>query len=549
MAEVKRKVQAGAVSNNPRGGGYGVVTGRTNANAIIKGLQQFEPALGGLLEQRADRMAQTQAEKDFKDGKKAPPGYAKYLKYQEVHGKLQGAEKASALHTNLTTWLKKNPDATPEEYEQTKAGLLQAGSEGLQGYALDTFLPNAIGSIQKSDIKFQDRQVEILRHETSAKMSSLTTGTAQRFIDDNVQGSELNEALHKHLQETQKAGKGGPLNRVEISTAHFNAMRALAIRLGRPELLDYTMVKDKDGIALVDTELNQSIVSARQQAEASALRIKRANEEVAQKKLEVEKGSIEEALSQFDATDTDAGLRIREQIESLDERHPAITGAEKRVLLNQLETLETNRGWGRSSDPLVYGTGVELAAQGRLSDAWLNAHKNDISRTDAQALLKTNAATRYGGEKSATIKLEKEPLRLMEKRVTGGDQTIDIGKWNQARWARTIYTRLKHEYIKKNKDYSTEAAFKLTDLAVSRIKELEDAGVDFSESPRIDPGDVSLMELDQRTMPAKTDAQRTKEEEDAAKELIEEAKKRKAEEEAAKKAVKKDEEVSNEITF
>lgn len=251
MAEARRKVQASAVANTPRGGGYGVVTGNSNAYAILRGLQKFEPALGQLLEQKADRMAQTQAEQDFRDGKKAPPGYAKYIKYQEVHGKLQGAQKASDFHTSLTTWLKANPNATPEEYEKTKAGMLQGGSEGLKGWALDAFLPSAIESIEKSDINFQKRQVEILKEDTSGAISQIAGQSLPKKIEETAP-KDLPQVIRDDLSRIQKLNMGGPLDRKDVSRAYLRALGRFAEVNGRPDILDFGFLPDKDGVAVAD---------------------------------------------------------------------------------------------------------------------------------------------------------------------------------------------------------------------------------------------------------------------------------------------------------
>jgi hypothetical protein len=270
MAEAKdkpteRKVQAGAVTNRPRfTGGSSYVFNNRNANAILRGLQRFEPALGRFVNKYHSRAETTKAEKDFKEGKNAPESASS--KYMTVYGKLQGEKKAVEFHNSLDQWLQTNPNAEFGTYEKTKASMLAQHSEGLSGYALDSFLPTAVGSIGKADAKYQDLQIEYLKADASSNISTIAGGKLNDLISGTAP-DELPKAMRDDLTRMHKEFKAGPLDKKEMSQSYLRAIGQRAEVEGRPELLDFTNIKDKDGIALIDTDLAEEIRTYKKRAE------------------------------------------------------------------------------------------------------------------------------------------------------------------------------------------------------------------------------------------------------------------------------------------
>jgi hypothetical protein len=536
-------------------GGYGTVKGRGgNANAILRGLSRFEPKLAGLLNKMSDEQATDDAVKDFQEGNE--PNNT-LTKYQTVYGKLQGMERANSLHTDITSWLAKNPEALPEEYNVAKAQLLESHAEGLTDFALQTFLPNAIDSYGKVDNQYQQLQVTKMRNDTHNKVSAVTSGNIYRILESGLEGAELNDAMHRNLMNAHINYGGGALKRKELSNAHFQAARSIAIKLGRPELLDYTMIPDKEngGIALINTDLAGEIDTARRLAEAAKLRIQKANDKIDAEKKDVAIGAVEKAMSEFTATDTNASSGIREMIEKVRKDHK-LTDTETKSLYGSLEVLEGHQGWAKTTDPIEYGKAILLAEQGRLTPEYLESKKSYLGRATAQALMAKNAQTRTtrSGTKKADSDVEKLPLQMMKARIVGGDVVDNYAKANKWYYGKVIYDKLRDQVTKNGTQPITyDDSMKLTSLVLERLKEMDKDEVDFEQAV-IDVGDVNLQELAQRITPEK--GYKTKEEERQEQDAVfkqlraDEAKaEAEAEAEAKKQAANKEMQLDEDLTF
>jgi hypothetical protein len=210
-----------------------------------------------------EKQHREQATKDFKAGK-GPSNTAD--NYMTVYGKLQGEKKAIDFHNELNGWLSQNPNAHIGEYESTKAKLLAQHSEGLEGYSLDSFLPTAVKSIGKSDAEYQKIQLDYIKRDASGNMSAVAAGGLDNLMENNTPDT-LPKAMRDELTRMHKEYKKGPLNRKEISQAYLRAIGHRAEVEGRPELLAFADIKDKDGVSLMDTDLAEEARRYRERAE------------------------------------------------------------------------------------------------------------------------------------------------------------------------------------------------------------------------------------------------------------------------------------------
>ena len=272
MAEAKktkREVHASPVGNTPRmRGGNARTYNYSNSNAILKGLGKFEPALQKLTDKMHYRQETTKAEADYKAGK--PMKQSASDRYMTVYGKLKGAQKAIDFHNELGMWLEANPQAEYGEYETTKAKMLEGHAEGLGGYSLDAFLPQSILSVGKSDAKFQEMQIDRLRSNTAEAITGITRDGWAR-LQESTAPQDLPQAQRDELSDLQAANKGGALTRSQVTASYLRGRIPIAESLGRPELLDFADLKDRNGVALMDTEFADEIIQARKNAKAAAL--------------------------------------------------------------------------------------------------------------------------------------------------------------------------------------------------------------------------------------------------------------------------------------
>jgi len=267
MAEAKstdKKVQASPVTNRPRmEGGRGYVKNYSNPNAILRGLAKFEPALGNLMNKIGSKQHREQATKDFKEGK-GPSNTAD--NYMVVYGKLQGEKKAIDFHNELNAYLSENPNAGIGAYETTKASLLKKYAEGLEGYSLDSFLPDAVRSVGRADAKYQEIQIDYLKRDFSGNISAVAADGLGKTMEKNAP-ENLAQAMRDDLTRMQGEYVKGPLNRKEISQSYLRAIGYRAEVEGRPELLDFADIKDKNGVSLMDTDLAEEVRTYRNRAE------------------------------------------------------------------------------------------------------------------------------------------------------------------------------------------------------------------------------------------------------------------------------------------
>jgi len=175
--------------------------------------------------------------------------------------KIKGKAATAQFKTQLDEYFRQNRDATPGQFMAGVQKLKEGFLKGQTRSFISGFLPFGMEYESSLNGAYFDYQVE---KDTNAFLDELG-GAAQAELvrmanDPTINGETRAYMLHTMVQHYQQLGKEyRGIDRDVINAKIIDTIGTLAHREGRPDWMDFTLLKDPDGVALWDTKSKDKI--------------------------------------------------------------------------------------------------------------------------------------------------------------------------------------------------------------------------------------------------------------------------------------------------
>lgn len=299
---------------------------------------------------------------------------------QKMRGKVATAEFKSALDAFFT----ENKDADPAAYQSKLENLKREFLVGKDRSFIEGFLPDALHYEQQANetfIKYRDaKDTEDFLNEIGGMAHAELVNLMSK---DTFDAETVAEYLHEftiNAQELGKAYKG--LSRNQINEKILDTIGIIAVREGRPDLLDFVLRKDKDGVAVWDTNLKEDAARYIQGAETQRDAILKEQERIEKERIAEAKESIQRQMyAALHSGNPSATAQAHEMLVNNAELFPPSTF---NALLEDFTELRSADGtyFAKESDEDVLVNLSIAAEDNKLSLDTLRKYKPALSRSD-----------------------------------------------------------------------------------------------------------------------------------------------------------------------
>ena len=254
-----------------------------------------------------------------------------------------------------------------------------------------------------------------------------------KFLETGITNPDIHGLLREGLTQAQKDAEAMGFSKADASEIYVHRVGTLAVKYGMPELLDFTSIPDKTGIALDQTVLSEAIdtyrIQASQVKQQKLAAIAELQETQYQEYLD---GFYKSIFSQISSlmylSETDPvlareeALSLRNELFTEDSPLWDLSQTNFREVVDTLNTLVYNpRDFASVSDDTVYIDLKTQAYNDELSIDELNVALRDGSLSKKDYLELLDVVYEAEAEKEANRKAYFENLLVNEGRLYGVD--------------------------------------------------------------------------------------------------------------------------------
>jgi hypothetical protein len=372
--------------------------------------------------------------------------------FLEGHEKFRGNADANKYRLDVEALLNRSDDMDPKKFLAEKEKISHKYLNGAPDSYVHGFIPSALqveGSVEK---RYADRQFDILQ---KGYLSDVSEG-AELALDMVLKADSITDkagALREKLTGMQEMGKYYGLDRTEVAGQVISTLGNLAVKSGRPDILNFAYVRDKDGHRLIDRpEVKAKLEQYQRQAIAK-------QESMVTEKLSLEDSRQEQAVNDFDksiikALDDDNFDLADAKLESV---KPHLTPARYEQLLKRANQARSGAGYADSTNMESYRLAYDKATDGLLTEEeWANIPAF-VTKSDYKELLKVNSRGGGGADKKYSMTEVNEYKRMAVKSVAQQNTLTSVfsegnlGE-DRANWARHAFNIAVSEHIDKENE-------------------------------------------------------------------------------------------------
>jgi len=208
--------------------------------------------------------------------------------------------------------------------------------------------------------------------------AELVSVNEQPLFDNQIKAEHLHTMV-RNQQELAKQYKN--LTKDQVNAKIIDSIGTLAVRSGRPDFLDFTMLKDKDGIAIWDTANKEAIARYVRQAESARDGMER--EEQARVKLVQQESAANAQRFVIDALYSGDSRQINEAMLMVAKVKDFYTPKEYEHIHQFVSEIRAGDDYfANDSNPDVYTDLLVRADDNKLDLATLRNFKENLSRGD-----------------------------------------------------------------------------------------------------------------------------------------------------------------------
>lgn len=334
---------------------------------FVDSYNRLQSRAAGFMEQKAVEQKEAGATSALRGEDKPETASESWIRgYETTEG--QGAvHDYLALMSGLKSRM---AQLAPNEYEAEKEAINKSFLNGASDNWIRGFVPGALDVETKMDAEYQGVQVEIVKNNHLTNVRKNTTVEAHRIMAD-PKIKDKSAAIRDWVTRAQKQAKDMKVSdRTEVAQHIIESLGPEAVRGANPDLMNFALVKDKDGVALIDRpELAKQIHSYINQAlskKASLDEVANQNKKKAQTAAkEAAQKSIIWSLQENDPVKREQAM---DQAEAQIREHASILDPEDmESYLKQVRSLQLDKNWAKVADSEKYREYFNKAVMGQLA--------------------------------------------------------------------------------------------------------------------------------------------------------------------------------------
>jgi hypothetical protein len=188
---------------------------------------------------------------------------------------IKGQAAAAELRAALNDYYQQNRDLPPDQFNQ---GI----HELKRGFLLGKDRSYIEGLLSKG-LKFEQEALTAYYNYVDEKdrvafldetMTAFSIDVEEYLSDPNITSQDAAELIYERLTQLKEINTLRGTDRVVTERRVLDEIGLTAIELGRPDLLDFTDIPNKDGVSLYKTVHKPVIAQYRKQAEAKAMEMR-----------------------------------------------------------------------------------------------------------------------------------------------------------------------------------------------------------------------------------------------------------------------------------
>jgi hypothetical protein len=343
--------------------------------------------------------------------------------YELLKGKSAAGELQQALDGHFEA-SKDEPDMV--KFQQTQAQVVRKFLAGRSQAFIEGIMGDALGLEEKYQEHFLAYNKEKAKADVLGKLGEAAMVDINS-IDENdaVEPETRAKAMREVITGAQEYGKPYSVDRTTVSNHLINLIGQKAVAEGKPSLLDWASLEDKDGVSVDKRpEFAAKIAQFRREAERSKLAITH-EAHATRRNLENEKidtiaMDLADAINDGDRVKVKA---IGQQIMSLsDPNNPdriQLQASRYRSLVHAYnKAMKPEKDGPEKSDPHSYKSYMVRAINGELTDEDIDTMDDVLSRGDVKSVIRRQlsaSSRKEREERSAYNRLGKELLRKVSK--------------------------------------------------------------------------------------------------------------------------------------
>ena len=313
----------------------------------------------------------------------------------EGHERFTGSADANAYHKQMEELYQKQYQLTPDQWLAEKEKINAEFLNGRSDAYVQGFVPAAVKIEDNYDRRYQKQQMIMVQDEYLTNVSANAELSLDLGLkDETMSGQDVNISMRQSLTTMQETGKQYGLSRTEVSKVFLRSIGEKAAQTGRPDLLNFAMIPDKDGHKLSNrpdmADIVNNYIQAAEAEQESMVQKKLGAEKKLQKEIDV---SIDRALvvSTESGDFGDAKALIRQYADNLTPERLA-------THIKRIKALESEEGWSTTSNPMEYQAFYNLSAAGEMDDnAWEMA-RYSLSKAEYKEMVKLNTKAKEDAE-------------------------------------------------------------------------------------------------------------------------------------------------------
>jgi hypothetical protein len=312
--------------------------------------------------------------------------------FVEGHEGFQGEAGANQYRLEMDKLYREKYQVDPREWEKLKNQINSKYLNGASDAYVQGFVPRAVQIETQMDKKYADQQFIMVQDEYLTNVAEGTELAMSMVLKDNsIPDGQKAQAIRDKITMMQENGiEFYGLNRNQISHVVVKKIGTLAQRTGRPDLLAFTMVPDKDGHKMIDrpamADQVAGYIKGAQNEQQSQVNAQIAREEKLQKEINI---SVDRALvvSESAGDVEDAKMLLEKYTDNLTPERLAYHW-------KRIHKMEDPDSWPKQSNMMDYRAYMAKAIKGEMTDIdWMEA-PDSLSYNDYKEIAKIDIRAR-----------------------------------------------------------------------------------------------------------------------------------------------------------
>lgn len=303
---------------------------------------------------------------------------------EQARSQMQGKIGTAEFKTQLDNFFAQNKDIDPAEYQMQLGLMKREFLKGKDRSYIEGFLRDGLAYEQQAHDQFVEYRDRKDTDDFLNEVGGVAHAELKRLVNEPTFTPEIRaELLHQMVRNSQELGaayKG--LSHNQINEKIVDSIGIMAVREGRPDLMDFVLLRDESGVSLWDTGVKLKAANYIKAAEAERDGVAKAEAEA--KKLARKATEAEASRGMVDALYSENPAKVTEAMEYMVTNRDLFTPEKYEHFMGIYSELRSGDDtmFAKNTNQDVLIDMLVSADDGELSLQNLRSRKEFVSRND-----------------------------------------------------------------------------------------------------------------------------------------------------------------------